>query len=302
MANLSNEHEDPSRASRAAPASRGKTESSPERATPQAQQERSAPQASASPQSSSEQGRRSEGLGMASATQAATSAFERAGREAAEMARGAGQSLYNASEAIAQESREALRAGPFAFMQQMSREMDRMFQSVFSFSPFSRSMQSMASAIPWTPPMEVLESEREITVCLDVPGVDREDIQVQLEPGLLMLRGERRNESVTQGQEGQRVERSYGSFCRTVALPRNIDIEKTQASLDNGVLRVTVPLTQFHPTRTLTIQSGQQAGSQGQQQQPGLAAQSSPVAEHNGGQFAQQEASQRRFEGGNVTH
>ena len=107
---------------------------------------------------------------------------------------------------------------------------------------------------PWTPPVDILENENELVLKADVPDVELKDIDIRLENNTLTLKGERRFES-SQGSKGyHRIERSYGAFARSFALPETIDTEKVGADYKNGVLTITLPKKEVAKPRTIKVE------------------------------------------------
>ncbi|MEL6259018.1 MAG: Hsp20/alpha crystallin family protein [Pseudomonadota bacterium] len=88
---------------------------------------------------------------------------------------------------------------------------------------------------------DVAETEHAFEFKLDVPGIDRDDIDISFERGRLSISGERRQEDVKTEKSYRRAERTYGSFAMGFALPNDVDGDKIQAELKDGVLTVTVP-------------------------------------------------------------
>lgn len=91
---------------------------------------------------------------------------------------------------------------------------------------------------PWTPAVDVVETENELSFTVDLPGMKQEDIDVNLENGTLTIKGQRRFEHEENKKGYHRIERSYGSFSRAFALPDTIDTEKLDASYKDGVLTI----------------------------------------------------------------
>ncbi|MGA9305998.1 MAG: Hsp20/alpha crystallin family protein, partial [Candidatus Sulfotelmatobacter sp.] len=87
----------------------------------------------------------------------------------------------------------------------------------------------------------VYEDEHNVTLKIEVPGVDEKDIDVNLENNTLTVHGERKIEKEEKEENYRRVEREYGSFTRTFNLPTTVDSEKVSATYDKGVLKVTLP-------------------------------------------------------------
>jgi HSP20 family protein len=104
------------------------------------------------------------------------------------------------------------------------------------------------------PQVDVTETDREIKVCAEIPGVDSKDIDVTVEDGMLTIKGEKKYER-EQNEKGQyRMERSYGAFERSIALPAEVDESKAKAEFNKGVLRLTLPKKPGTPSRRKKIQ------------------------------------------------
>lgn len=94
----------------------------------------------------------------------------------------------------------------------------------------------------WMPPLDATESESAYVVTVDLPGINRENIKIGFDRGVLNVSGTR--ESVTEKANGDRFyvrERAFGTFTRSVRFARDVDSEKIEAKIDNGVLKITVP-------------------------------------------------------------
>ncbi len=112
-------------------------------------------------------------------------------------------------------------------------EIDQLFGSLLG--------APMPSRNAWfLPAVDRIDSDESTVYKFDMPGVSREDVNITVERGQLVVRGERKSEHESAGY----TERSYGSFERTLPLPENIDEEAIDASLDSGVLSVTIPRSQ----------------------------------------------------------
>jgi len=90
----------------------------------------------------------------------------------------------------------------------------------------------------FAPPVDVYEDEHNITLKIEVPGIDEKDIDVRIENNTLAVHGERKFEKEEKEENYRRVERQYGSFTRTFALPTTVDAEKVEANYEKGVLKV----------------------------------------------------------------
>jgi HSP20 family protein len=93
----------------------------------------------------------------------------------------------------------------------------------------------------WRPPMDVSETETEIVATMDLPGLSREDIKVNVDDGVLSVSGEKRHESEDHGKHLRRAERFSGEFSRSIALPSAVDTGKITAEYKDGVLTVRLP-------------------------------------------------------------
>lgn len=108
---------------------------------------------------------------------------------------------------------------------------------------------------PWSPAVDIYETENELVLKADLPDVDPKKVGIQLENGTLTLKGERSFEEQKNGQKGfHRIERSYGSFVRAFSLPETVDGEKVKADYKNGVLTVTLPKKEVAKPKTINIE------------------------------------------------
>jgi HSP20 family protein len=116
--------------------------------------------------------------------------------------------------------------------------------------------------------INVSETENEIRVTAELPGVSEDDIDVRLDDDVLTIRGEKKFERSEGGEKEDYhfVERSYGTFQRSLRLPTHVEPDKVQANCDNGVLKITLPKSQ-HQERTRRIQVQGQKAQQGQKVQ-----------------------------------
>jgi HSP20 family protein len=89
--------------------------------------------------------------------------------------------------------------------------------------------------------VDVTETDKEVKVCAEIPGVDAKDIDVSVEDGTLTIKGEKKYEQEEKGKGQYRMERSYGSFERAIPLPTEVDESKAKAEFKKGVLRLTLP-------------------------------------------------------------
>ena len=103
------------------------------------------------------------------------------------------------------------------------------------------------------PRLDVSETEREVKVTAELPGMDEKDVTVTLEGDVLTLRGEKKADAEEKGKNFHRVERTYGSFQRVVTLPVEVDATKVAAGFKKGVLTVTLAKSPAAQTRKIEI-------------------------------------------------
>jgi HSP20 family protein len=95
-----------------------------------------------------------------------------------------------------------------------------------------------------TSPMDLSETDQELKICAELPGVTDDDINIQLQDDVLVIRGEKKFEGKDEKKNYHLIERSYGTFQRALRLPGPVDMDQVQARLEHGVLTVIVPKSQ----------------------------------------------------------
>lgn len=136
---------------------------------------------------------------------------------------------------------------PFSFLDTFRTEMDRLFDD-FGFGGSNLALGGFGrSAFDWTPQTEVFERDNNLIVRADLPGLTKDDITVDLDDGRITIRGERKNEFEDKKEGIYRSERSYGSFYRSIPLPDGVNSDKAKADFRDGVLEVTMPVTEQKP-------------------------------------------------------
>jgi HSP20 family protein len=107
---------------------------------------------------------------------------------------------------------------------------------------------------PWSPAVDIAETDNDLVLTADIPGVRMEDIHIEIEDGTLTLSGSREFQA-EDGKGGyHRIERSYGKFQRAFSLPDSVDAEKVSAAYKEGVLRVVLPKKEIAKPRTIKVQ------------------------------------------------
>ncbi len=120
---------------------------------------------------------------------------------------------------------------------------------------FTRMMTEPRANRPWSPAVDIYETENELVLKADLPDVDLKDIDVRVENQTLTISGERKFESEDSGKGYHRIERSYGSFTRSFAVPNTFDTDKISAGFKNGVLTVTLPKKEAAKPRQIKIEA-----------------------------------------------
>jgi HSP20 family protein len=119
---------------------------------------------------------------------------------------------------------------------------------------FSRMLTEPQSNRPWTPSVDIYETENELVLKADLPEVDQKNIDVRVENQTLTIAGERKFRAQENGKGYHRIERSYGNFVRSFAVPNSFDTEKIGAAFHNGVLTVTLPKKEAAKPRQVKIE------------------------------------------------
>ena len=105
----------------------------------------------------------------------------------------------------------------------------------------------------WSPASDVIETKDELVIKAELPGIDEKLLDIEIENGILTMKGERKAEKETEEQGYRRIERSYGSFFRSFTLPPNVEAEKISATFANGLLEVHMPKKESAKPRTIKV-------------------------------------------------
>jgi HSP20 family protein len=138
---------------------------------------------------------------------------------------------------------------PFTFMRRFSEEMDRLFED-FGFgrglSTFGSGLDRLGAfgSAAWSPQVEVFERDNQLVVRADLPGMTKDDVNVDITDDALIIRGERKSEREEDEEGYYRSERSYGSIYRRIPLPQGLNAEDAKADFRNGVLEIKMPAPQ----------------------------------------------------------
>ena len=133
---------------------------------------------------------------------------------------------------------------PFALLRQMTAEFDRFFGEpgwpAFRWPAIKST--AFAEGTKWTPEIDVFEKDNRLVTKVDLPGLKKEDVKVEVTDGHLAISGERKSEVEERKDQFYRCEREYGSFYRAVPLPEGVKLEDVKATFADGVLEVSIPL------------------------------------------------------------
>ena len=122
---------------------------------------------------------------------------------------------------------------PFREFTTLQDRMNRLFHD-----SFGEGREEALTTTSFAPPVDVYEDEHNVTLKIEVPGIDEKDIDVRIENNTLTVHGERKFEKEEKEENYRRVERQYGSFTRSFTLPNTVDTENVVANYDKGVLKI----------------------------------------------------------------
>ncbi len=143
-----------------------------------------------------------------------------------------------------------IKYGPF-----QSNDVDDFPAGVRLFQDSLSRLFSEPASRPWSPAVDILETENELVLKADVPDVDPKNVGIQVENGTLTLKGERKFEQEKNGHKGyHRIERSYGSFVRAFSLPETVNVDQVKADYKNGVLTITLPKKEVAKPKTINVE------------------------------------------------
>ncbi len=136
---------------------------------------------------------------------------------------------------------------PFPEVMDLQRSLDRLFGGGYVTGGES-------TTTAWQPSVDIFENDSDIVIKVELPEVNREDVQVNLDDRTLTIRGERKLEFEDKRDGYHRIERSYGQFARSFTVPPNINREGLKASYKDGMLRVTLPKAEEAKPRQITVE------------------------------------------------
>ena len=164
------------------------------------------------------------------------------------------------------EEKAIIASTPFSFMRRFATDMERLFEEFEGsrfpgffgreFFPFTREFED----VTWIPEIEVLRKNGDFIVRADLPGMKKENVEVEINGNMLTLSGERKDEKEEKREGYYRSERSYGTFYRQIPLPEGAKTDTATAEFKDGVLEITMQVPKQEPqARRLEIKQGEEA-------------------------------------------
>jgi HSP20 family protein len=123
-------------------------------------------------------------------------------------------------------------------------------------TPARRERDEELSLGAWIPPVDIEEDKENLVLTAELPGFKEEQIDIQVEGGVLTIRGERTFDDKQEGKNFHRVERSYGQFVRSFTLPNNVDRDNVKASFKDGLLSIELPKREEAKPRQIKVSGG----------------------------------------------
>jgi HSP20 family protein len=141
--------------------------------------------------------------------------------------------------------------GPWRAMAELENEMDRWFRSRVGSFP---SLSALPEEFDFSPTADFQETDKEYILKMDIPGIKKSEIKIEVEGNTLTVSGERKEEKEEKSAKRHYTESSYGSFMRSFSLPQPINEKEVKAQYIEGILKVTVPKTDKSNAKTIAIQ------------------------------------------------
>ena len=153
-----------------------------------------------------------------------------------------------------------VRFDPFRELDRLQNEVNRLFEGYSGSPEAAQNGNRFAAARTWSPIVDIAESQAEVILRAELPGMKQADIDIELTGDTLTLRGERKLESELRRDEMVRIERSYGRFQRSFTLGVPIDADKVAANYRDGLLEIHLPKSQATRPRKVQVSAGDAPG------------------------------------------
>lgn len=138
-------------------------------------------------------------------------------------------------------------------IESMRREMDRFFDELTPFS-WLRENNGGSMMDVWTPSTDMSEDENEYVIKMDIPGMTKDDIEVNFEDNRIVIRGERSEEEKEEKKDYIRKERYSGSFYRSFTIPKTVDEDQIKAKFEEGVLKINLPKAEVSKPKEVKVE------------------------------------------------
>ena len=146
-----------------------------------------------------------------------------------------------------------VRFEPAREIESLQSDMNRLFDGFFGPRSNGNGVRR------WLPAMDLVEAEGDLVLRADLPGVDEDDVAIEIRDGVLTISGERRAEHEDKREGYHRVERAFGSFSRSLTLPKGVEADAVTANFERGVLEVRVPKPEERKPKRVEITRGEKA-------------------------------------------
>ncbi len=141
----------------------------------------------------------------------------------------------------------------------LQEEIDDLFDDFFNrpFGLMRRPSRGLETLSKFSPSVDVSETAKQVNIEAELPGMEADDIDLEVRDEMVLIRGEKKSEREEKDEQFYRLERSYGSFRRSIPLPAEIDVDKAKANFKNGVLSIKLPkVKSSRPRRKIDVKSG----------------------------------------------
>jgi HSP20 family protein len=138
-------------------------------------------------------------------------------------------------------------------------EIDNLFDDFFNrpFGLLRRPSRGFETLRKFSPSIDVSETAKQVNIKAELPGMEADDIDLEVRDEMVLIRGEKKSEREQKDEQFYRLERSYGSFQRSIPLPAEIDVDKAKANFKNGVLSIKLPKVKpSQPRRKIDVKAG----------------------------------------------
>jgi HSP20 family protein len=142
---------------------------------------------------------------------------------------------------------------PFRELEEMGERFNRVFPTIGRMGRVPEAGREEMTVPDWAPMVDIVETKDEYLIKAELPEVNREDVKVSVENGILTLRGERKMEKEEKDKKVHRIERYYGSFLRTFTVPEEVEEAKVKAEFKDGLLYVHLPKTERAKPKAIEV-------------------------------------------------